>query len=416
MAPLASLHRALLAGDAKLLTELFTIEFFMTDLAEDLTRNVFSLLGVPVDNIGMREALDRIETAINAKAPFLVSTPNVNFIVNAFLDDDFKNTLIFSDLCLPDGMWLVRLGRLLGIPLADRVAGADLLEALKSRRGHEDPFKLCFFGGSDAAGQQALQAINARGDGLRCVDAVNPGFGSIEEMSAPGLLARLNSSQADFLLVALGAKKGQAWLHANHFQLATPVRAHLGAAINFYAGAIKRAPQRLQRWGFEWAWRIKEEPLLWRRYAYDGGVIALMLLQRAAPLLAWSIYLRLLRHWVGEAVTVEEHATRGRRVISLAGALTDRNAKAIASTLGSAIGAQDELVLDLSRARAVDARFAGLLWMLQKTLARRGQTMRIEGAPILIRWLLTLYGFEIPRPTSQDNPAPANGVPFAAAE
>ena len=34
----------------------------------------------------------------------------------------------------------------------------------------------------------------------------------------------------------------------------------------------------------------------------------------------------------------------------------------------------------------------------------------------LIRWLLTLYGFEIPRPTSQDNPAPANGVPFAAAE
>ena len=387
----------------------------MNDRLDDLGRNVFCLLGALVDNIAMPEALDRIETAVRARTPFLVATPNVNFIVNAILDDEFKKTLIFSDLCLPDGMWLVRLGRLLGIPLADRVAGADLLEALKSRRSGEDPVKLCFFGGSDVAGQRAREAINARGDGLCCVGSFNPGFGSVEEMSAPGLLAEVNSTEADFLLVALGAKKGQTWLHANHGRLTTPVRAHLGATINFYAGAVKRAPQRLQRWGLEWAWRIKEEPLLWRRYAYDGGVLALILLYRVAPLMLCSAYLRLRHRSAGERLTMEENASRGRRVISLAGALTAANADAIASALRSAIGAHDDLVLDLSGARAVDARFAGLLWMLHKTLAQRGRTARIEGAPILIRWLLALYGFEIPG-TPQNHPAPTHDVPVGATE
>jgi N-acetylglucosaminyldiphosphoundecaprenol N-acetyl-beta-D-mannosaminyltransferase len=388
----------------------------MNDDLYDLKRNVFCLLGTPVDNIAMPETLERVETAVQARTPFLVATPNVNFIVSAALDDEFKKTLIFSDLCLPDGMWLIRLGRLLGIPLGDRVAGADLLEALKSRRGGEDPVKLSIFGGSDAAGQRARAAINARGDGLRCVGAFNPGFGSVEEMSAEGLLSAVNATEADFLLVALGAKKGQMWLHANHARLTAPVRAHLGATINFYAGTVKRAPRKLQRWGLEWAWRIKEEPLLWRRYAYDGGVLALMCFYRVAPLVLWSIYLRLRRQWAGERLTVEEDASRGRRVISLAGALTAANADAIASALCSAIGVNDDLVLDLSGARAVDARFAGLLWMLHKTLARRGRTVRIEGAPILIRWLLALYGFEIPGRAPQDNLMPATGVPIGAVE
>ncbi len=388
----------------------------MDNHLDDLNRNVFCLLGTPVDNIAMPEALDRIETALKTRTPFLIATPNVNFIVNAANDDEFKKALVFSDLCLPDGMWLVRLGRLLGIPLRDRVAGADLLEALKLRRTAEDPVKLCFFGGSDAAGSRAREAINARRDGLRCVGAVNPGFGSVEDMSSEELLTSVNSTRADFLLVALGAKKGQMWLRANHARLTTPVRAHLGATINFYAGAIRRAPRRLQRWGLEWAWRIKEEPLLWRRYAHDGAVVGLMLFYRVAPLVLWAIYLRMRRQWLAERLTVDETVSGGWRVISLAGALTAGNTDAIVALLRSAIGADDNLVLNLSGARAVDARFAGLLWMLDKTLARRGRPVRIEGAPLLIRWLLALYGFEIPQPAPQDNLIPANGAPIGAVE
>ncbi len=388
----------------------------MRDQFEELTRKTYCLLGIPIDNVAMPDALDQIEAAINAGTRFLVATPNVNFIVNAASDPEFKKTLIFSDLCLPDGMWLVRLGRMVGIPIEHRVAGADLLEGLKARRSRDDPVKLCFFGGSAATGERAREAINARDDGLRCVGAVDPGFGSVEEMSEERLVSSVNSSQADFLLVALGAKKGQTWLHANHARLTAPVRAHLGATINFYAGAIKRAPQRLQDWGFEWAWRIKEEPHLWRRYAYDAAIVALMFVLRVLPLLMWASYLRLRRRFGGERLRVDENASQELRKISLAGALTAANADAIAAILAPYVDSNKNFIVDLSGAQVVDARFAGLLWLLHKAMARRGRTARIEGAPILIRWLLALYGFEIPARAPEDTLIPANSVLLGAAD
>ena len=65
-------------------------------------------------------------------------------------------------------------------------------------------------------------------------------------------------------------KKGQLWLLHNHERLKIPVRAHLGATINFTAGKVRRAPAAFRRWGLEWLWRIKEEPHLWKRYWNDG--------------------------------------------------------------------------------------------------------------------------------------------------
>jgi N-acetylglucosaminyldiphosphoundecaprenol N-acetyl-beta-D-mannosaminyltransferase len=67
------------------------------------------------------------------------------------------------------------------------------------------------------------------------------------------------------LAVFLSASKAQAWLVQNHERIQVPVRAQLGATINFEAGTIKRAPAFVRSAGLEWLWRIKEEPNLWPR-------------------------------------------------------------------------------------------------------------------------------------------------------
>jgi len=84
------------------------------------------------------------------------------------------------------------------------------------------------------------------------------------------VLQAINASQADFLVVALGAKKGQAWILHNLEHLQVPVVSHLGAVVNFVAGTVQRAPAAWQRAGLEWLWRIKEEPALFGRYWNDG--------------------------------------------------------------------------------------------------------------------------------------------------
>jgi N-acetylglucosaminyldiphosphoundecaprenol N-acetyl-beta-D-mannosaminyltransferase len=56
-----------------------------------------------------------------------------------------------------------------------------------------------------------------------------------------------------------------------------------GAAIPFAAGALPRAPQRLQRLGLEWAYRLASEPRrLFRRYLIDDLPFALRLIITSA--------------------------------------------------------------------------------------------------------------------------------------
>src|ERR1700690_1454913 len=92
---------------------------------DDLTREVYRVLGIPVDVIEMATVLRRIETAASSSAPFLISTAKLNFLVTSRSDAEFRESLLRSDLCTADGMPIVWIARLLGVPLRYRIAGAD---------------------------------------------------------------------------------------------------------------------------------------------------------------------------------------------------------------------------------------------------------------------------------------------------
>ena len=190
-------------------------------------------------------------------------------------------------------MPIVWLARLLGVPIKERIAGSDIFEALKSAQSATHRLKVFLFGGAEGVAAAACSKLNAEPGGMTCVGSFYPGFCTVDEMSTDTIIDTINSSNADFLVAALGAKKGQAWLLQNHDRLQIPIRVHLGAAINFQAGTIKRAPERMRKWGLEWLWRIKEEPQLWRRYFNDGLVLLELVLTQVIPLLILSRWNRL---------------------------------------------------------------------------------------------------------------------------
>src|SRR5690242_3713269 len=100
--------------------------------AEDLSREVYCILGIPVDAITMPAVLERIEAAVEKRKPYLISTPNLNFLVQAQLNSHFRESLLSSDLCPADGMPIVWLARLLGLTMISRVAGSDIFDALNA--------------------------------------------------------------------------------------------------------------------------------------------------------------------------------------------------------------------------------------------------------------------------------------------
>jgi N-acetylglucosaminyldiphosphoundecaprenol N-acetyl-beta-D-mannosaminyltransferase len=243
------------------------------------------ILGLPFDAITMQEAIDRVRTAAKNRTPLFISTPNLNFLIASQKDQEFRESVVNSDLSLADGMPIIWLAKLLNLPIPERVAGSNLFEALRYQplKTGERPLKVYFFGGSDGIAQRACDAINQDSSSMVCCGYMSPGFGSLEEMSTSEIRQQINTSKADFLVVSLGAKKGQAWIERNRKHISIPVISHLGAVVNFVAGEVQRAPVWVQRTGLEWAWRILEEPSLWKRYLSDGAGLLILISRKIVP-------------------------------------------------------------------------------------------------------------------------------------
>ena len=346
-------------------------------LDDDLSRTVYPILGVPIDAVDMAATVRKIEAAAAAKTPFLISTVNLNFLVASQDDEDFRASLLSSDLCVADGMPLLWIARLLGIPLKHRLTGSDVFEALKRPADEKaGPLSIFWFGGQEGAAEQACQRINAEAGRLTCAGALCPGFGSVEEMSSQSYIDAINASNADFLVVALGARKGQAWLRHNHARLQIPVRSHLGATINFQAGTLRRAPIAWQRLGLEWLWRIKEEPQLASRYWHDGVALLRLLATRVLPL---AVFLRWNRFsHAGEGLICEHQREKSATRLIISGRMSDKDGDVLRSALRRAIEDRKAVILDLAGLRSANPLFFGMVLMLRRQLRAAELDLRIE--------------------------------------
>ena len=118
-------------------------------LPDDLAREVYCVLGLPIDAVDMAESVRRIEAASASSTPYRISTPNLNFLISSRSDPEFRNSVLQSDLCPADGMPIVWIARLIGLPIRQRIAGSDIFDMLKARRHFVRPLKVFLFGGPE---------------------------------------------------------------------------------------------------------------------------------------------------------------------------------------------------------------------------------------------------------------------------
>jgi N-acetylglucosaminyldiphosphoundecaprenol N-acetyl-beta-D-mannosaminyltransferase len=354
-----------------------------------LARSVYCVLGLPIDAVDLATVLQRIEAAAANRTAYLISTPNLNFLTNSLLDPEFRESLLDSDLCPPDGAPIVWIARLLGLPIRERVAGSDLLDRLRAGGVGVRRLTLYLFGGAKGVAATAARRINAEAGGLSCVGTMDPGFCEVSEMSQDHVMDTLNSSGADFLVLSLGAKKGQLWLQRNHHRLTIPIRAHLGAAVSFQAGLINRAPPIVRTWGFEWLWRIKEERKLWKRYRDDGLVLLRMLLTRVLPLAVISRWQQFSSR--DRELTIQKSHDGQSIAIRLSGAALQQHVWKGIDCFQEALASKQDVILDLTNTQQIDARFLGLVLMLRKELKSRGASLTINGASRSVERIFRLH-------------------------
>lgn len=336
-------------------------------IVTDFDRPVHCLLGLPFDALPLERVVETIRDAARTNRRCFLTTPNLNYVIACRHDVALRESVLRSDLSVPDGMPLVWVARLMRVPLRERVAGSNLFEAL--RRPHATPLSVYLFGGPDGVAAAACRAIAASPGGMTCAGSGSPGFVGIEAMSAAPFVDPINASGADFLVVALPARKGQSWIVDNLARLAPPIVANLGAVVNFVAGTVARAPAVWQRLGLEWLWRIAQEPALWRRYLRDGVAFLGLLSTEVLP---GRLSARVTAPSTPPVVSVAT-GPDGARIL-LAGAWSSCDLRPLRDALRQVASAAHDVELDVRAATSVDSGCIGLLLLLlghQRKVGRR---------------------------------------------
>lgn len=228
------------------------------------------LFGIKIDNVTMREAVERLRTCLNNGRGHYVTTPNVDHVVHLQGDEQFREAYRSASLVVPDGAPVVWASRLLGKPLKERVTGADLIPevcALAAREGRS----VFFFGGNPGVAERAGENLRQQFPGLRVAGAYAPAFGFERDPAQnEEAIRRVEEADPDILFVALGAPKQEKWIYSHRDRLRFRLALCVGSALDYPAGAARRAPSWMRRAGLEWLWRIGLEPRrLARRYLVE---------------------------------------------------------------------------------------------------------------------------------------------------
>jgi exopolysaccharide biosynthesis WecB/TagA/CpsF family protein len=154
--------------------------------------------------------------------------------------------------------------------------------AVKAALGAAAAVKAARNGGKDGAARAAGRLAEAF-PGLRIAGTLSPAYGFEEDESTYAeFCATVVAARPDLVFVGLGFPKQELVIERLRPGLPNSWFVGCGAAVNFVAGDIERAPLWMQRTGLEWAHRLGVEPRrLAGRYLRHDAPYALRLLARA---------------------------------------------------------------------------------------------------------------------------------------
>ena len=212
------------------------------------------ILGVRFDDLTQQEAAQQGRQLLEEDKSHYVVTPNPEFLLAAEKDPEFRRVLNAADLVLPDGIGVVYSAKILGTPLKERVPGIEFAEAMLSAL-NEMGGRLYLLGAKPGVAEEAGRRICARYPAL-VLCGTHDGYFKDEQAILPEIAA----AKPDLLFVCLGAPKQEKWMARWGQHTGAKLAIGLGGCLDVFAGNVERAPERWQKLGLEWAYRLKKEP------------------------------------------------------------------------------------------------------------------------------------------------------------
>ncbi len=237
-------------------------------------RQVDTVLGVPIDVISWDAAIERIFDWADARESRTVCICNVHSIITARSHPEHIDAISASDMVTADGAPVAWMLRKQGHFRQPRISGPDLMWHC-CRRAAQSGTTIFLYGSTPRVIRRLKTALRIQFPGIRIVGTFSPPFRMLSDQEDEAVVRLINDSGAQLVWVGLGCPKQEAWMFAQRGRIQA-VMVGVGAAFDFHAGLVARAPRWMQRLGLEWLHRLSQNPRrLAKRYLVGNTLFVL---------------------------------------------------------------------------------------------------------------------------------------------
>lgn len=219
------------------------------------------VLGVGFDNLTMTEAVSRGAALLEEPGCHYVVTPNPEIVEVCRENPAAMQAVNGADLVLPDGIGVVKGAAMLGTPLKEKTPGIEFAAGLMGKMA-ECGRSLYLLGAKPGVAEEAAAKIVEQHPKI-VICGTHDGYFKESDPVAREVAA----AQPDLLFVCLGAPKQEKWIARFGLLTGAKMAIGLGGALDVFAGNVERAPEKWQKMGMEWAYRLSREPKRFGRMA-----------------------------------------------------------------------------------------------------------------------------------------------------
>jgi len=234
-----------------------------------------NICGLNFSNVTLDETVDLIDRRLSNKernkSDFVIVANQDIINKKRFIPILTDENLNKAYLITPDGYSIIYAAKIVGARLKERVPGPDLMARvieLSAKKGYLN----FFLGAREGVAEKMCDNFKKKYPSLKIAGIYSPPFcDRFSDNENNKIILMINNSNCDILWVSFGCPKQEMWIVENIDRLKVPLVIGIGAAFDFYAGTLKRAPKFIQSLRLEWFYRFLQEPKrLFKRYFIGG--------------------------------------------------------------------------------------------------------------------------------------------------
>ena len=242
----------------------------------ELYPNTYSVLGIPIAAVNLKSLATQLVNWASQEKPRTIFVRDVHGLIRAVENDALRQMHLDADMVIPDGAPIAMLGKIRGYAgIIGRTPGADVVEAVCAASiasGHSH----FFFGGQPGVAEAMKQNLLDKYPNLKIAGIFAPPMMILDaghnlDQQRLDEIALIRDTRPSFIWVGISTPKQEIWMTKAAPLVGNGVFIGVGAAFDFHAKLVQRAPLWMRKMGIEWLHRLLSEPKrLWRRYLIDA--------------------------------------------------------------------------------------------------------------------------------------------------